>query len=119
VPVIGLSRFWIKNQNMPDRRTERAAFLFDLSLIGEAVEQVCAAADGEFARINYEVLGNSWHHLHGHIHARYRWEPEKFRRGPVWRYGTVRLDAEHRLGPQHDDLRAGLTTALTAIASEL
>lgn len=99
-------------------RRERAAFLIDLSLLGEAVQRVCSNRDPAFTRINYEVLGNSWHHLHGHVHARYRWEPDEYRRGPVWRYGNDRLAAEHRLGPQHGDLRAQLTAALTAVMSE-
>jgi diadenosine tetraphosphate (Ap4A) HIT family hydrolase len=99
-------------------RRERAAFLFDLSLLGEAVQQVCSVMDPDFARINYEVLGNSWHHLHGHVHARYRWEPEEFR-GPVWRYGDVRRASKHRLGPHHADLQERLSTALTSIMSEL
>ena len=71
-------------------RTVRAAFLLDLSLLGEAVQAACTAVDPTFRRVNYEVLGNSWHHLHGHVHARYDWEPAEHRSGPVWRYGEQR-----------------------------
>jgi diadenosine tetraphosphate (Ap4A) HIT family hydrolase len=53
-----------------ERRTE---FLFDLSLLGEAVERACRSHG--LRRVNYEVLGNSVPFLHGHVHARYDWEP--------------------------------------------
>src|SRR5437867_10602765 len=48
-------------------------FFFDLSLLGEAVFAVTRARGAR--RINYEVLGNSSPHLHGHVHVRYDWEP--------------------------------------------
>lgn len=97
-------------------RRVRAAFLLDLALLGEAVQQVCAAHDAEFSRINYEVLGNSWPHLHGHVHARYRWEPAEFRAGPVWRYPAAERGAgRHRAGAHHDPLRAELTAALASV----
>ena len=59
-------------------------FLFDLSLLGEAVGRACR--DNRLRRINYEVLGNSLPVLHGHVHARYDWEPPDMVGGPVWRY---------------------------------
>ena len=46
----------------------RREFLFELSLIGEAVECVCR--DQGLRRINYEVLGNAIPYLHGHVHPR-------------------------------------------------
>lgn len=99
-------------------RGERAAFLFDLALLGEAVEQVCGERDPAFSRANYEVLGNSLHHLHGHVHARYSWEPGRRRVGPVWLYGAERFAAEHALGPRHDGLRAALSAALETVTRE-
>ena len=60
------------------------SFLFDLSLIGEAIELACR--NNGLRRINYEVLGNSLDHLHGHVHPRYDWEPPERITGPVWRY---------------------------------
>jgi diadenosine tetraphosphate (Ap4A) HIT family hydrolase len=60
-----------------ERRTQ---FLFDLSFIGEAIERACRP-DG-LRRINYEVLGNSLQILHGHVHARYDWEPADKIGGP-------------------------------------
>lgn len=98
-------------------RPRRAEFLLDLSLIGEAVESVCARLDPGFNRVNYEVLGNSWPHLHGHVHARYNWEPEEFRAGPVWRYPD-RREPRHNLGPAHDVLKAALGRALKVVTEE-
>lgn len=93
-------------------RDERARFLLDLSLLGEAVEAACRSRDKRFRRLNYEVLGNSWEHLHGHIHPRYDWEPPQLLHGPVWRYGEQRTAPKYRLGPHHDNLRADITHAL-------
>ncbi len=60
----------------------RAAFLRDMTLIGDALLEVFPTA----ARINYEILGNSEPALHAHIIPRYHAEPEDLRRGPVWFY---------------------------------
>jgi diadenosine tetraphosphate (Ap4A) HIT family hydrolase len=60
-----------------DRRRQ---FLFDLSLIGEAVQR--AGEGNGLRRINYEVLGNAIPLLHGHVHPRYDWEPRTRSRGP-------------------------------------
>jgi diadenosine tetraphosphate (Ap4A) HIT family hydrolase len=97
-------------------RAEQVAFLADLALLGVAVAGVCRRRDPAFARINLEVLGNALPRLHGHVHARYAWEPEERRRGPVWLYGGERGAAAHRLGPRHDGLRADLTAALRGAA---
>jgi diadenosine tetraphosphate (Ap4A) HIT family hydrolase len=99
-------------------RDERARFLLDLSLLGEAVETACGRRDKGFRRLNYEVLGNSWEHLHGHVHPRYDWEPPEFLHGPVWRYGDERTAAEHRLGPEHETLRADIAQALTEVLAD-
>lgn len=90
----------------------RKEFLFDLSLLGEAVERACRH-DG-LRRINYEVLGNSIPILHGHVHARYDWEsPDKIG-GPVWRYPKdVRNDPEFAYSDtKHGELRAAITDEL-------
>ncbi|KAF0844848.1 HIT family hydrolase [Nocardia caishijiensis] len=99
-------------------RADRVVFMRDLVLLGEAVERACRAADPGFFRINYEVLGNFWPHLHGHVHARYQWEPDALRVGPIARYGSEREAPEHRLGPRHDPLRAAIATALQDILAE-
>ncbi|MET9212869.1 MULTISPECIES: HIT family protein [unclassified Nocardia] len=99
-------------------RPERIAFMADLVVLGEAVERACRAADPAFRRINYEVLGNTWTHLHGHVHARYEWEPADLRAGLVYLYGAERTAPEHALDARHDDLRAAITAALGEILAE-
>ncbi len=90
----------------------RKTFLFDLSLLGEAVTTACR--DKGLRRINYEVLGNSLSILHGHVHPRYEWEPAERITGPVWRYPK-----EERNDPvvaysdePHGALRAAITAEL-------
>jgi diadenosine tetraphosphate (Ap4A) HIT family hydrolase len=80
----------------------RRAFLFDMSLIGEALERVCAS-DG-LVRINYEILGNTDTFLHAHIFPRYAWEePERLRK-PVFLYPSDRwTDPRY----QYDDATRG------------
>jgi diadenosine tetraphosphate (Ap4A) HIT family hydrolase len=95
-----------------ERRTQ---FLFDLSLLGEAVERACR--DNALRRINYEVLGNSETVLHGHVHPRYDWEPPDRIRGPVWRYPReVRSDPDAAYSDaKHGRLRAAITAALEVL----
>ena len=92
-------------------RPQRTVFLDDLALLGEAVMTACRRLDAQLWRINYEVLGNAYPRLHGHVFARYRWEREEMRRGPVWRYPDLH-DPPYALGPQHDRLRQALAGAL-------
>ena len=65
-------------------------------------------------RINYEVLGNGWHHLHGHVHPRYEWEPRDKIAFPVWRYpDDLRNAPEHEYDDErHGELRALITHEL-------
>jgi diadenosine tetraphosphate (Ap4A) HIT family hydrolase len=93
----------------------RKYFLFDLSLIGEAVERACH--DNGLRRINYEVLGNAIPILHGHVHARYEWEPRDKLTGPVWRYPKDERDApEHAYSDRkHGELRVAITTELQSL----
>jgi diadenosine tetraphosphate (Ap4A) HIT family hydrolase len=58
---------------------ERARFLRDMSLIGDALLEVTGAA-----LINYEILGNTDRALHAHIVPRYSDEPDEQRRRPIW-----------------------------------
>ena len=96
-------------------RPQRAVFLEDLALLGEAVMAACTRLDSQLWRINYEVLGNAFPRLHGHVFPRYLWEPDEMRRAPVWHYPDLH-DPRHELGPQHDRLRAALVEALDEIA---
>lgn len=95
--------------DLPDDR--RAEFLLDVSLLGEAVRAAASALDPAFRRVNYEVLGNTWPHLHAHVHARYTWEPEEYLYLPIWRYRP-----EDRPSPPEParlaELRATITTHL-------
>ena len=92
-----------------DRRRQ---FLFDMSLIGEAIER--AARQRGLRRINYEVLGNSWPHLHGHVHPRYEWEPPERATWPVWVYPQEEVDdpANAYDDGRHGELRAAITDEL-------
>ena len=92
--------------------TQRSVYLQDMSLIGEAIMQVCAPL-----RMNYEILGNFDHYLHAHVFPRYAWEPDERREHPVWLYSKP---AEG--GPRspyseetHGTLRRQLTDALLTL----
>ena len=90
----------------------RTSFLFDLALLGEAVER--ARRPHGLRRMNYEVLGNSLPVLHGHVHPRYEWEPPERMGGPVWRYSKEERNApEHAYSDErHGEIRAAITTEL-------
>jgi diadenosine tetraphosphate (Ap4A) HIT family hydrolase len=93
----------------------RKDFLFDLSLIGEAVQRACAG--NGLRRINYEVLGNAIPVLHGHVHPRYEWEPPDKITGPVWRYPKEERNApEHAYSDaKHGQLRAAIAADLQSL----
>jgi diadenosine tetraphosphate (Ap4A) HIT family hydrolase len=93
----------------------RLAFLFDLSLIGEAVEAACRPMG--LRRVNYEVLGNSIDWLHGHVHARYEWEDPGIASWPVWNYPPeVRNDPKCAY---NDEDHGGLRQLITAELADL
>ena len=99
-------------------RVRRRSFLLDLSLLGEAV--FAATRPRGAWRINYEILGNSWPHLHGHVHARYEWEPTDRIAGPVWRYPKeLRNAPEYAYSDEkHGEVRAAITAALVRVMNE-
>jgi diadenosine tetraphosphate (Ap4A) HIT family hydrolase len=100
-------------------RPQRLTFLTDMALLGEAVIAACRAADPAFLRLNYEVLGNSLHRLHAHVHARYAWEPDEYRAWPVWRYpDEVRLARPHEVGSRNEHLRIAIATELERVMAE-
>jgi len=76
----------------------RRAFLYDMSLIGEALEQVCGP--NGLIRVNYEILGNTDTFLHAHIFPRYAWEEPEHLRKPVFLYPPDRWTDERF---QYDD----------------
>lgn len=59
----------------------RRQYLFDMTLIGDAIMNVCRPL-----RLNYATLMNEDHYLHTHIHPRYSWEPEAHLSRPVFLY---------------------------------
>ena len=58
---------------------DRAGYLRDMSIVGDALLEVTGAA-----LINYEILGNADRALHTHIIPRYANEPDETRRRPIW-----------------------------------
>ncbi len=95
----------------------RGEFLLDLSLLGEAVRNVCR--DRELRRMNYEVLGNSTPWLHGHVHPRYEWEPSERLCRPVWSYPEEERNApDHAYSEtRHGALRSEITAELTRLTA--
>jgi diadenosine tetraphosphate (Ap4A) HIT family hydrolase len=94
-------------------RERRLAYLADMDLLGEAVSTVCSRRDPAFNRINYQILGNTDHYLHAHVHARYSWEAPEFAGRPWSHYpAEIRNAPSTLLGPQHDDLRAELAAEI-------
>ena len=79
---------------------QRADFLLDMSLLGEAVQTVC-----DPIRVNCSIYGNSDAYLHAHVFPRYEWEPEERKRYPVWQYPAGMWSnqefqyMEHKHGP--------------------
>ena len=92
----------------------RPAFLDSMARLAAAVENVCGARDPAFRRVNVEILGNTDPFLHAHVWPRYDWEPPELVARPVWLYPVDHwTDPAHRLGPEHDELRAALAEELT------
>ena len=60
---------------------ERAQYLIDMTLIGDAIIKACNPL-----RVNYSTLMNYDHYLHTHIEARYDWEPEEYKCRPSYFY---------------------------------
>jgi diadenosine tetraphosphate (Ap4A) HIT family hydrolase len=91
---------------------QRSVYLQDMSLIGEAIMQVCAPL-----RVNYEILGNYDHYLHAHICPRYAWEPDERREHPVWLYPKPTGDGPRSPYSEetHGTLRRQLTDALLTL----
>jgi diadenosine tetraphosphate (Ap4A) HIT family hydrolase len=68
-------------------RPQRAEYLCDMALIGDALLEVTGAF-----RINYSILGNSDSFLHAHIIPRFLSEPDLLRRGLPWSYPKELMD---------------------------
>lgn len=101
-------------------RRERVRYLADVDLLATAVEQVCAARDDGYSRLNVEILGNKEPFLHAHIWPRYRWEPAGLRPLPVWHYPAARwADPATALSSGHDALRAALADEVVRLRADM
>lgn len=89
---------------------ERADFLLDMTLLGDAIAAVCAP----IVRLNYAILGNTDTYLHAHVFPRYAWEdPERLVWPPFNYPPEVWTSPEHAYSEdRHGDLRARLTEML-------
>lgn len=67
---------------------DRKQFLWDMSVVAEAVIKVFKPA-----KLNYELLGNADSHMHWHLYPRYADDPDPKR--PIWSYPK-----EKRCNPQ-------------------
>lgn len=65
---------------------ERKQFLSDMTVIGDALTNILNARI-----INYSILGNLDKGLHAHIHPRYDWEKDEFRKSPPWKYNFMKI----------------------------
>jgi diadenosine tetraphosphate (Ap4A) HIT family hydrolase len=87
----------------------RAAFLLDMTLLGDAVARVTSPR-----RLNYEILGNLEPALHAHVIPRFEREPADLRTKAVWLYPPATWNApEHRFdAARHAGLIDRLRSAL-------
>lgn len=100
-------------------RSDRAQFLTDLGLLGEALDAACPAWDPAFSRLDYEVRNDRQRYLHAHLFPRYSWEPVQLRHEPVWQYPRTRwADPAHALGDTHDRLIALISRELARVLGE-
>ena len=67
---------------------QRTSYLFDMSLVGDALLEVTGAH-----RINYAIMGNVDQVLHAHIVPRYLSEPDEFRLNSPWSYPQETMDS--------------------------
>lgn len=78
---------------------QASAFMRDVWVAGRALANVCQQLDPQFRRVNYEILGNTYRHLHAHLHCRYEWEEEPLR---SVRYGYTQTCSTNSLKPTND-----------------
>jgi diadenosine tetraphosphate (Ap4A) HIT family hydrolase len=70
-------------------QVQRAQYLCDMALVGDALLEVTGAY-----RINYAIMGNSDPYLHAHITPRYADEPEQYRHWLPWSYPKSVMEAD-------------------------
>lgn len=95
---------------------QRADFLLDMSLLGDAVMAACNSLDPSLRRINYEILGNTDHYLHAHVIPRYAWEDDELLAGPAWNYPRDRWTSPRdAYAEEHEPLREAITAQLARL----
>lgn len=94
---------------------QREDFLIDMSLIGDAITDVCRPL-----RINYDILGNTDAFLHAHVFPRYEWEEPERRKYPVWLYpGENWSIVKYQFTEEsHGELKRNLTEKLQELMSK-
>ena len=78
------------------KKRQRALFLMDMTIIGDALLEVTGAY-----LINYEILGNTDPALHAHIIPRYMTEPEELRKIPALSFERRQMPME-KFDPERD-----------------
>lgn len=68
-------------------RAQRAEYLCDMAMVGDALMEVTGAY-----RINYAIAGNTDPYLHAHIVPRYLSEPDELRRRLPWSHPQAEID---------------------------
>ena len=69
-------------------RLQRAEYLCDMAMVGDALMEVTGAY-----RINYAIAGNSDPYLHAHIVPRYLTELDELRKGLPWSHPHSERDS--------------------------
>ncbi|WP_099302435.1 HIT family protein [Bacillus sp. Marseille-P3800] len=98
---------WPSLEKMP--LALRSDYLLDMSLIGDAILEVCQPL-----RVNYSIYGNTDTYLHAHLFPRYDWEPAERIPHPVWQYPQEKWTDEQEQFQEatHGTLRDKLTKKL-------
>jgi diadenosine tetraphosphate (Ap4A) HIT family hydrolase len=96
----------------------QARFLFDMALLGRAVETVCR--DNGLRRMNFEIQGNTLPLLHAHVRPRYAWEDAERQAWPVSSYplDVLSSEAHDYDDAAHGPLRAAITAELERLMRE-
>lgn len=98
--------------------SERQDYLMEMSILGDAMMEVLPSI-----RINYNILGNSYHVLHTHLFPRYAWEEEDKRLSVVWKYDVSMWDSplynEEEFGQMKRDLQAAINRRYKAYLEEM
>jgi diadenosine tetraphosphate (Ap4A) HIT family hydrolase len=89
---------------------QRARFLLDMSLIGDAVAEACKPV----ARVNYGIIGNNYRYLLAHIFPRYETEHAEYFTQTPFNYPREKWYAPqfHYSDVQHGAMRARITELL-------